>query len=209
MMVLGQHAGLSLTRPQIRPFGTWVIPSVKEGSPYWSTLWYVQRSFDPARGQISGPRFIDVIRNEPWQQAGPHFDIAVVDADLVDAEPHNVPGIDRAYALTATEPNLACVLSVYRLRRLSDNTDRRLALRRVALQGFGRVLQLPSPQRIESVEDTRGLRHCTNVCLMRDAPDAESALRLAREETAARIMLCRACTNDLLDHVVQTHFSPN
>ena len=70
MLVLGQRAGLSLKRGELRPFGTWVIPGIPRGSPYWSTRWYVEQSLDKATGQIYAPKYINVLRDEPWQQVG-------------------------------------------------------------------------------------------------------------------------------------------
>jgi len=209
MMVLGQHAGFSLSRGAIRPFGTWVIPSVKEGAPYWSTLWYVQTSYEPSTGQISGPRFIDAVRAEPWQRAGPHYDVAIVHTDLTDRSERTVQGAGAPYVLAAWEPNLAAVLSVYRMQELVDARSRRIALRRLALHAFGRVLELPGPGRTEAVEMRHGAPACTNRCVMRTAADVATSLDFGREEFETRTLFCAACTSDLLNHIVATHFSRN
>ncbi len=209
MLVLGQRAGLSLNRGELRPFGTWVIPGIPRGSPYWSTRWYVDQSLDKATGQIYAPKFINVLRDEPWQQVGPHYDVAIVHADLLDAPERNAGGASDPHVLASTETDLAAVLSMHRLRRIPEHDDRRMAVRRLATRSFGQVLDLPGPDRKQAVDLVHGQRVCTNVCVMRAAPRPEDILELARQEHRSRIVFCRDCTNDLLDQVVATHFSQN
>lgn len=210
MLVLGQRAGLSLTRGQLRPFGTWVIPSVPRGSPYWSTRWYVDQSLDPDSGQIYAPKFIDAVRHEPWQQAGPHYDVAIVHFDLLDTPERNAGGLTDPHVLAATEANLTTLLSMHRLRQIRGRDDQRLALRRLTTHGFGQVLDLPGAERTNAVDLVQGRRVCTNNnCVMRAAPRPEDILDFAREEYASRTVFCRDCTNDLLDHAVHAHFSLN
>ena len=209
MLVLGQRAGLSLERGQLRPFGAWIIPGIPRGAPYWSTRWYVDQSLDKASGQIYAPKFINVVREEPWQQVGPHYDVAIVHADLLDAAERNAGGASDPHVLAAAEPDLAAVLSMHRLRRIPDHDDRRMAVRRLATRGFGQVLGLPDPDRAQAVDMVHGQLVCTNICVMRAAPRPEDILELARQEHRSRIVFCRACTNNLLDRVVATHFSQN
>jgi len=99
MLVLGQRAGLSLNRGELRPFGTWVIPGIPRGSPYWSTRWYVDQSLDKATGQIYAPKFINVLRDEPWQQVGPHYDVAVVHVAPPDGDGLCSLGTSTSYPL--------------------------------------------------------------------------------------------------------------
>ncbi|MDE2867112.1 MAG: hypothetical protein OXN91_00550, partial [Chloroflexota bacterium] len=110
-LVLGQRAGFSVERGQLRPFGTWVIPQLPRGSPYWSTLWYVEQSLDKANGQIVGPRFIRTLEQEPWQQAGPHYDVAILDHDLRDDPEHNISPQSDPHVFASCRPDLAAVLS--------------------------------------------------------------------------------------------------
>lgn len=209
MLVLGQRAGLSLTRGQLRPFGTWVIPGVPQGSPYWSTHWYVDQSLDPISGKIYAPKFIEAVRREPWQQSGPHYDVAIVHLDLLDTAERNAGGLSDPHVLAAAESNLGTLISMHRLRRIHDHDDRRLAVRRLATREFGQVLDLPGRDRSTAIDLVRGQRVCTNPCVMRPALCPEDVLDLARSEHRSRIVFCRDCTNDLLDHLVSTHFLPN
>ena len=209
IMVLGRCAGFSISRGQLRPFGTWVLQDAPENSPYSSTLWYVQQSLDSNTGQISGQRFLEVIRQEPWQQASPHHDLAVVHQDLVDSPIGNPVDESDPYVLSSFVPDLGAVLSVRRLRTLQNEVQRRQALRRLTLSAFGQVLQLPGPTRTENVIEIQGARWCANRCVLRHAADTATMLNLAVEEENERTIFCPQCTNDLLDHTVATHFSPN
>ena len=155
-LVLGQRAGFSVERGHLRPFGTWVIPQLPRGSPYWSALWYVEQSLDEASGQIVGPRFIRTLEREPWQQAGPHYDVAILDHDLRDAPEHNISPRSDPHVFASCRPNLAAVLSVHRLRAISETSQRQTALRRLAINAFGRVLELPGASRQTNVEMARG-----------------------------------------------------
>ncbi len=209
MIVLGQRAGLSLAPAPLRPFGTWVIPNVPRGSPYSSSLWYVQQSLDEETGQVHGPRFIETVRNEPWQRAGPHYDVALLHFDLTERADRNVEGMGPPFVLSTFEPDLAAILSVNRLREIEERDARRVALRRLAINAFGHVLELPRAGRGEATTTVNGVLSCTNICAQRSATDAASLLELAREEDAARTIFCTHCTSDLLDHIVATHFHQN
>src|SRR5712692_2846739 len=81
---IGNAVGLAVPPTAIRPFGTWYRPSVPEGSPYWGTTWYVESSYDASRKQVVGRRFLDLVRDEPWQKENPHWDLALIDRDLID-----------------------------------------------------------------------------------------------------------------------------
>ena len=207
--VLGQRAGFNVSRSQLRPFGTWVIPGVPRGSPYWSTLWYVEQSLDPETGQIVAPTFIKTVEREPWQQASPHYDVAIVEQDLRDEHEYNIAPNKDPHVLSSHKSGLATALSVHRIRSIGDPEDRRIALRRLATNAFGHVLELPSPKRHDNIETSYGRISCQNLCSMRFASDNAQLLKLGQEEHDSRIIFCDACTQDLLDHVVRTHFSTN
>ncbi len=209
VMVLGRRAGLGMNRGQLRPFGNWVIQDAPPGAPFGSSLWYAQQSLNSDTGQISGPRFLELFRQEPWQQAAPHHDLAIVHHDLVDRPARNREDEGHPYVLSSFVSDLGAVLSVQRLRTLQNEAQRRQALRRLTLNAFGQVLQLPGPARTENVSEIQAARWCTNRCALRHAPDVATMLDLAVEEEKTRTILCPQCTSDLLDHTVTTHFSPN
>lgn len=190
---VGTAAGLAVPPTSIRPFGTWHIPSIPPGSPYSGTHWYLEASYDPRRHQVIGRRFLELVRDEPWQKQDPHWDVAVIDRDLVDGEDQN-----GAFSLATTMPELATVLSVHRVRGLVRHDQREMALRRLVLHHFGRVLGLPARTRVDCVDLDGEHRYCTDVCLMRQATTLEQVVRFAEQEGKDRVLLCHRCRRDLV-----------
>jgi predicted Zn-dependent protease len=200
-------AGVLLAPTAIRPFGTWVIPSLPPGDPYSGTHWYIDTAYDRALGQVVGPKFLDLVRNEPWQRANPHYDVAVLDRDLAD--PERQAAMERAYVLASVLPGTATVISVRRLRELSEESTRLRALRRLVVHNFGHVLDVPAPSREAAVAVVGGERHCTNLCVMRHAGSVGELVRACEEEDAAGILLCPECRNDVLRSVLKQRLSSN
>lgn len=204
---IGHRAGLALPPTTIRPFGTWEIPSKPEGSPYQGTHWYVDNSFDPLLQQVSGARFLELVRDEPWQKSNPHWDVAVIDRDLTaDAAS---PAIDREFALGTSAPELGTVLSVYRLRGLVRPEQRGRALRWLVLHQFGAVLGLPSRSRQSAVEEVGARRFCANHCVMHHTATVEQLVRAAEREPNDRVVLCDQCRRDIVEITVMRGRSPN
>jgi predicted Zn-dependent protease len=204
---VGHRVGLALPPTAIRPFGTWYIPSVPKGSPYSGTTWYVDASYDAGRQQVDGARFLELVRDEPWQKSNPHWDVAVIDRDLTEAE--SAAGRSRDFVLGTSVPELATVLSVYRLRGLVRSEQRELALRRLVFHCFGEVLGLPSRSRSAAVELVGSRRYCTNSCVMRNASTVEQLVRAAEQEGRDGVALCDSCQRDLVEIFVMRGKSPN
>lgn len=202
------RAGVTLSPTAIRPFGTWVIPSIPVGNPYWGTRWYIDSAFDSGRGKVVGPHFLELVKREPWQLANPHFDVAILDRDLTADRESPPPGADD-YVLASVMPGTATVISVHRLREVPDLRVRLAALRRLVVHNFGHVLEVPASTRSEDVEESGGERHCTRVCVMRHAPSVEQLLRLVEEEKAAAAPFCRECRRDLLRSILQQRMGRN
>lgn len=194
---LGQSAGLALRPTAIRPFGTWYIPTIERGQPYWGTNWYVDSSFDPNRRQIIGERFLELVRDEPWQQSQPHWDVAVVEHDLIDRVTSPPEG-RAAFALGAALPEVAAVISVFRLRAIVGADRRQAALRRLVLHHFGRVVGLPASTRTEEIEEIDGTRFCANRCIMHRVSTIEQLVRSAEQDGSEAIGLCPRCQHDLI-----------
>ncbi|MFH1084279.1 MAG: hypothetical protein V1772_00755 [Chloroflexota bacterium] len=77
-----------MARPvPIRAFGNWIIPALAPDRPYWGTQWYVDTSYTSDLRQVIAPTYLELVRQEPWQQADPHFDLALLDQDLTDFPP--------------------------------------------------------------------------------------------------------------------------
>ena len=206
-LTVAARTGIGLGKPEIRPFGTWYIPQIEEGSPYWSTMWYINQSLDESTGSIFGPRFIDTIRAEPWQQANAHYDVAIMDYDLID-EPEMMASDElSSYALSSTERNLAAVISVKKLRELSDDDVFRRSLIRLTAHSFGHILEAPSVDRPKSTIRSFGDIHCSNTCVMRHVGLVGDLVDAALEESEARVLYCEECEQDILEHAIKYHFS--
>jgi predicted Zn-dependent protease len=206
---IGHQAGLALPPTTIRPFGTWYIPSQPEGSPYWGTHWYIDNSFDSSRQQVIGARFLELVREEPWQKSNPHWDVAVIDRDLIDKAPQIADEGYAEFALGASIPELATVLSVYRLRGLVRLEQRERALRRLVLHQFGQVLGLPSRSRQSGIETVGGCRFCTNRCVMRRASTVEQLVVAAEQDRDSQVVLCDQCRHDIIEIMIMRGRSPN
>ncbi|MCD6291135.1 MAG: hypothetical protein J7M34_11580 [Anaerolineae bacterium] len=191
--------------PAVRPFGTWVIPSVPRGAAYWGTQWYVERSLDPELNRVRGPDFLRLVQLEPWQIHDPHFDLALLDYEII-ADPDDAP---EETTLGLTLPGVAAVISVAPLREIPDREDRLLALRRLVAHHLGHLVRVPRPGRTEHVDLSGPEPHCTAVCAMRHANDVYELLRYAREEREAGVTYCRACARDLKIQLASAQFSLN
>ncbi|MGH2460480.1 MAG: hypothetical protein ACRDIY_16625 [Chloroflexota bacterium] len=205
---IGHRVGLALPPTTIRPFGTWYIPSQPQGSPYWGTHWYVDNSFDATRQQVVGRRFLELVREEPWQKSSPHLDVAVIDRDLVDQIPR-ASGAERDFALGTTVPELATVLSVYRLRGLVRPEQRERALRRLVFHQFAEMIGLPSRSRETGVEQIGDRRTCTNRCVARRSDTVEQLVLAAEQEPGDRIIMCEQCQRDVIASTAMRDRSPN
>jgi predicted Zn-dependent protease len=201
---VAHQAGLALPPTAIRPFGTWYIPSVPTGSPYSGTGWYVDSSYDLRRQQVVGTRFLDLVREEPWQKANPHWDVALIDRDLVER-----PDAPAGFSLGVAIPELATVLSVYRIRALVRPEQRALALRRLVLHHFGLVLGLPNATRRGDVEPVGDRLYCANACVMRRARTIEQVVLFAEQEGREQIRLCERCRHDIVVNFILRKVTPN
>ncbi len=208
-LALSAKLGVGLVRPEIRPFGTWRIPSIKKGSPYWSTLWYVHESLDRMSGYIDGRKFLDTIRQEPWQEAGAHYDIAIVHHNLTDDSDKMVQDGDIQYSLSSTSEDLAAVISTKQIRTVNDDRQRREALTRLAVHSFGHVLQTTNRSG-PTVRLAYGEKHCTNAgCVMRHAATTAELLALSSDEADSEEWFCNECSEAMLRHLLRNHFSVN
>lgn len=206
-----RHWPMGLIFPPIglRPFGTWMLQGVPEGSPYWGTQWYIEESYEPSVDKIVASRFLSLVEAEPWQQADRHYDLALVAKDLIASDDVLASDPD-SFVLGATVPGLAAVVSVHRLRRILGVQEWRSALHRLMLHFFGHVIGLPMGPypSAGSESESESAYHCANLCVMRDAPDVGELLRLAREEEDAGIAFCQECYERLKSIIIGHHFYP-
>lgn len=204
------QVGLALPSVTIRPFGTWYIPSIPDGSPYSGTRWYAEASLDAQRLQVIGSRFLELVRDEPWQKSNPHWDVAIIDWDLGDPSSPFMDDRGQPFALGMAIPDLATVVSVHRLRGLVRSDERARALRQLVLHQFGRVIGLPSRSRHEDVKRIGDGRYCAYPCVMQYVRSVGQIARDARpEKDNAGTGLCLQCRRDIIELMVMQKRSPN
>lgn len=191
---------------RVQVFGNWIIPAMVGRGPYWGTQWYVNSSYDRELGQVIAPVYLELVRREPWQQASPHLDLALLDEDLTDFPAPMARHRPDYYSLGASLPGQAAVMSVHRLRALAEDTERSLALARLVRHHLGHILTIPPFERREQVL-RRGLEmHCTNRCAMRHAETVVQLLAYAEDEARLPWHFCERCTA-ALHSVVLLHAS--
>ncbi|GAB4562054.1 MAG: hypothetical protein Kow0047_09880 [Anaerolineae bacterium] len=191
--------------PVVRPLGTWYIPDLPQGAPYWGTQWYIERTLHPELGRIRGPEFLRLVQLEPWQNHAPHFDMALVEYEVME-DPDDSPHLT---TLGMTLPGTATVVSVAPLRLIHDPLDRERALRRLIIHQLGHLARVPRPGRTKNVTLATGEPHCTALCAMRDARNVFELVRYAKEEAEAGVTLCPDCENDLRVQLISAQFSLN
>lgn len=192
---------------QVRSFGNWVIPALVPDASYWGTQWYIESSYDDELQRIIAPTFLELVRQEPWQKMDPHFDLALVEQDLTDF-PAPLARLRRDhYVLGASYPGTTAVMSVYRVRRLSDERVRHSALARLVRHHLGHVLGVPQFGRKEKVQRRGVEMHCTNPCVMRHAGTVDELATLAMEELEMGWPFCDLCTRDLHSVVLRQMWS--
>lgn len=180
----------------IRIFGPWVIPGLMPNQPYWGTQWYIDRAIDAESETVIAPLFLELVRHEPWQQSGPHYDLALLAEPMTAYHPRLVPAEIRGRCLSASIPGVVAVLSTAPLRDLPSPLAEQ-ALARLVRHSLGHALEIPAPHRTETVERQGAERHCTNRCVMRHAESITALVALTRDEERMGWRYCPACTADL------------
>ncbi len=193
----------------VRPFGNWIIPSLAPDRPYWGVQWYVDSAWDADVERVIAPTYLELVRQEPWQLAAPHFDLSLIDSDMTDF-PSALAHLRRErYTVGTSLPGTAAVLSVRRIRTLGSARARRLALARLVRHALGHVLGVPAFSRTERTV-RQGLElHCANRCIMRGASTVEDLAALAVDEAKLGWPFCPDCSRELLDVVVKHTYTWN
>ena len=182
---------------RVRAYGNWVIPALVPDKPYWGTQWYIDSSYNDKLARVIAPAFLELVRQEPWQRIAPHLDIAILDQDLTDFPAPLARLRPDRFTLGTSLPGSSAVLSVRRVRTLTDPGVRDLALSRLVAHHLGHVLGVPQYTR-ESHASRLGLEyHCTNVCTMRHASSVKQLAKYAIEESEMGWGFCPECTVEL------------
>ncbi len=195
----------TLFEPPIRArvFGNWVIPALVPDKPYWGTQWYVNTSYNQELRRVIAPVFLELVRQEPWQRAEPHFDLALLDQDLTDFPPPLAKLRPDHYSLGTSFPGTTAVMSLYRVRGLVDERVRNLAIARLVRHHLGHVLSVPWFTRQDQVARMGLELHCTNACVMRHASTVEQLAQFTLEEMEMGWPFCELCTRELHSVVVR------
>jgi hypothetical protein len=163
----------------VRPFGSWAIPSLPEGSPYASFDWYLETAFDQEWQALDAERFLELVTQEPWQQESHHFDFSVAHLPIRRRESPD-------HLAMAARLGTAAVVSADWARFYDSVQMQRLALRRMAFQGMGLAIGL------------RPHREQGEPCAMRLALDHDEFLTRALEEHRLGAIYCDQHERDLL-----------
>ena len=133
--------------------------------------------------------------------------LIVVLSDLLDEPEVMASDQHSSYALSSTERDLAAVISVSKLRGISDDDAFRRSLIRLTAHSFGHIFEGPSTDRPKSAVRTFGDIHCSNTCVMRHAGLVGDLLDLSLDEHEAKVLFCEECEQDILEHSIKNHFS--
>ncbi|MBC7254528.1 MAG: hypothetical protein H5T66_00260 [Chloroflexi bacterium] len=187
----------------VRVYGNWIIPAIGEDYPYGGIKWYVEASYDQGLQRVIAPVYLELVRREPWQRMDPHLDLVLLGEDLTEFPAPLARLYAGHYALGASFPGTAAVMSLWRLRQIADEELRRLALARLVRHHLGHVLAIPPFERREEVA-RRGLEmHCTRRCVMRHAETVEHLMALTLEEAEMGWPFCALCTQGLHSAIIR------
>jgi len=187
--------------PSVRLFGDWVILMMPRGSAYSSVDWYLDRCHSVDSQCIDGPAYLRLVELEPWQSSTPHFDVALIDQDVTDAEGQSV--------LNLALPGLATVASAYYVRRLGSEEARVLGLRHLVAHALGRTLGIPLPTRSTHVAVHGDDLYCANRCAMRPCIHLHDLLEYGMEGAGQPSLYCDACERDLEAVLIGSHYGLN
>ena len=193
-----RHRGFVPFPTHIRAFGTWVVPTVPRGAPFWSTYWYVAESYDRGSRRIVGPQYLAAIREEPWQRSNPHYDLAITEFDLAERQGSE----EGEYVMGSVLPGVGAIVSVLRVRFALEGEGRLLAIRRLVAHHLAQAIKAP-------LALGRTEKYCTNICALRPTPSVEELAKLALEESQAGVLLCQDCREQLLDAILLAERSLN
>jgi hypothetical protein len=188
---------------QVRVFGNWLLPALMPDNPYWGTQWYIESSYDADLGRVIAPLFLELVRQEPWQRLDPHFDVALIDQDLTDFPSPLARLRKEHYSLGTSFPGATAVLSVHRIRQLSDDREQRLALARLVRHHLGHVLGVPAFTRQGNAARMGLELHCVDRCVMRHPATVHDLLMMTIEEAEMGWPFCPLCTRELNDIIVR------
>lgn len=184
-----------VTLPEVKPFGYWILQDSDPDRIYGSAKWYMDRSYEASTDRLLAWRYLNLVRNEPYQIYTPHYDLAVVHQRLYDERADQE-------ALGVPIPGRAAIVSTHPLNRLPIRHERPIVLNRVIAHYTGRVVGIPFTRQGE----TGG---CSGVCAMRPAELLEEWVELAEEETRGGVTYCEPCRRQLAARIASNQLGGN
>lgn len=173
----------------IRVFGNWF----QGKGPHQSLRWYEEKAWRPDRGQLDGDTLLFNFENGPWQKEERHLDFAVFGKDMTATQEGK--WLNFVFGLSREESNV--VISTYRFdSELKSRLLRRFCIQRAVFHEFCHALGLLPDWRTTNVTYRYG-KHCTNLCVMREAESVPEWLDYAQEEIEQKVTLCHQCEDDL------------
>ncbi len=204
MIRVGERIGpwfQSQILPTVRPFGDWTIPAMPPGSAYSSVGWYLDHARTADGKSIDGRAYLRLVELEPWQSSTPHFDVALIAEELVDAEGQSI--------LNVALPGLASVASTYHVQRLGSQEAQILGLRHLVTHATGRAVGLPLPTRSTNVTSHGNDLYCTNLCAMRPCMHLRDLLEYGMEGANQPSLLCDVCEHELDSILIGSNYGLN
>jgi hypothetical protein len=204
MVRVGERVGAwfqSQVLPTIRPFGNWTIPAMTHGSAYSSAGWYLDHARASDSESIDGSAYLRLVELEPWQGSTPHFDLALIAEELVDAEGQSI--------LNVALPGLATVASTYHVQQLGSQEAQILGLRHLVTHAMGRAVGVPLPTRSTNVTSHGDDLYCTGLCAMRPCMHLRDLLEYGMEGANQPCLLCDLCEHDLDAILIGSHYGLN
>lgn len=183
-------------RIKIHNFGHWRQEPWRQNMrlvEYQSLDWYLKQGWTKERlRQLNAGRILNVIRQEPWQQSSPHYDMVVVKQDLYYGGP------EVNFIIGLAEYERSTIISTNRFLSL-PRQQLIECLKTEAMHEIGHVFNLPRPGRTDDINHSLG-RHCSNVCVMRQGLQVPGDWVKISRDCQRGYILCYRCAADLREY---------
>lgn len=179
-------------RVEVHNFGAWRGDGWRHGNilTNWNSIdWYVGHARQASRNghQLHGGYLLELLYNEPWQKATPHYDIVVTHRDMYDD--------DCRFCIGLAVHGLGTVISTNRFLGLDVDSQRECIITET-MHEVGHVFGLIPSSRRDNVEMSLGL-HCTNRCIMRQGLTVPRDWLRITDDRLAGHEFCPTCRRDL------------
>jgi predicted Zn-dependent protease len=179
-------------RIELRNFGAWRNCHWRNGDRYlnWQSVdWYLRVAFDFSRNetQFHGGKLMELLWNEPWQEAEPHYDIVLTKSDMYD--------VDCNFVIGLAVQGFGTVISTNRFLGLPAAEARECIITET-MHEVGHVFGLVPGDRTDNVEESLG-KHCANRCIMRQGLVVPRDWQVFTQDRLAGNGFCPTCMRDL------------